>query len=623
MNSGVIDASPRPPAALVGPLEVPVNPNSLRSYPKFTVEFERITSSASNCLSAAENNREIRRSYINVEALRREKKIAANATYVPVRIIDKNIENDMPQFVSYLTQAPRLVIMQPISGAYKAAGHPVDLIELEFTRVLKHEGWAEAYIRAIDGAQLNGWSWFEVVYDPDKPGRVRVDCVNFDELIYDVDVSCVQYSRIVARKYMCSRNRFDELSAQYNFNSDIVKLLRDDISAQSGPNSVPIFHVFFKEEGQVYSGWYVADKGKWLRDPSPFFNGVMEEELEPVFVPGAMEMQSRKVTKQAIETKYPYFVLQYRVTEERALGKSEGRATLDYSLQDAASSLNSALVNGCIQASSVMWAPREKDVDGGGTAPKQTEMVIRQNALWNTPMQSFTSPWPDPALFRSIEFLRSSNAADNSRPDFAVNNRKDSRKTATEIQAAAQQASLLSGTTLFIFSNTLRSVYTAAWRIVQSQAIHNGMQFCQRADGTPNVELIKEEFNILPAGDVDFVQRQERIAAMQQDIPLVANTPIMDVFIREYFRLRYPDMAERFNVAMDQQKTNDVALIQQLSTLLQAAAVDETGQLTPEFAPYAQQLQQLQATVAQRLGPAAGGGATPPAQGGVSGNGAR
>lgn len=587
------------------PVQPPVNPHSLINFDRFREEFDRIQPTAVGKLQDAEANRKVRRSYVDVEQLRSEQKIPANATYIPVRLIDKNIERDMPQFIAYLTQAPRLVTLVPETAAARTVEASKDFLEKEITRVLKYEGWAEAHIRAIDGAQLNGWSWYEVVFDPTKAGHVRIECVNYDELIFDVDVTSIQHSRLVARAYKCSLVHFDTLSSQYKFDESAARELREKLKT----SSITIYHTFFKEEGVVHSGWYCTDLQRWLREPKQFFNGVVHQELEEVIDEMSFEVLTKPKIVEDAEKDYPYFLLPYRVVEDRSIKSVEGRATLDYASQDAATSLMSALVNGCISASNTMWAPDENNPDAAGAAPRQSDMVIKQNAVWTKPMRAFNSPWPDSSLFRAVEMVRSQNAADNAQVDFAVTNRKDSRKTATEIQAAAQQQSMLSGTTLFIFSNVLRSVFNAAWRIMKSRALYNGLPLAQKDDGSVNVELLSADFTLLPAGDVDYVQRQERITAMQQDLPMVMGTPLQVVFMKEYFRIRYPELADRFTSVMDQQQANDTALIAQLGQLLQLAVQDENGQLNPQFQAYASQLGQLQQQVAQRLGagaPAAG-----------------
>ena len=84
----------------------------------------------------------------------------------------------------------------------------------------------------------------------------------------------------------------------------------------------------------------------------------------------------------------------------------------------------------------------------------------------------------------------------------------------------------------------------------------------------------------------------------------------------------FPDESPKYleQLKEDQTKTQ---LLQQMSTIIQSLIVDpQTGQLTPEAQPYAQQLQALQQQVAALSGSDKGGagGASMAAMGGQPNN---
>jgi hypothetical protein len=246
-----------------------------------------------------------------------------------------------------------------------------------------------------------------------------------------------------------------------------------------------------------------------------------------------------------------------------------------------------------------MWAPDGANLDG--VAPAQLQFKIKNNAIWKTPMRAFTAPWPDPMIFKGIESVIQQNAMETNQVAWAVNNRKDSRKTATEIEAAQQQQGMLTGTSALVFSIFLRDVLTMAWPIVQSAAKKGTIKFLiEVSDPAEKEAILSTQYEVKPAGDIDFVEKQQRIANIQQDLPLFQGQPIGQEMLKEYIRLRYPEKYDAWSKVLTQ--GNDTQLIQGLAQALQATVTDEaTGQLKPEFQPEAQSLQQLQQAVEQRL----------------------
>jgi len=233
-----------------------------------------------------------------------------------------------------------------------------------------------------------------------------------------------------------------------------------------------------------------------------------------------------------------------------------------------------------------MWSPKDPDPTVGGTAPKQLNFVIKNNAIWDRPMTAFTPPPPDPMVPKALEMLATQNSDNINQPAWTVNNRKDSRKTATEVDAATQAQNTMSSVAVVTLSVSLLFLHIAAWRIIQSQILQGNIETSISA------EACSVSYNITPAGDVDFIEKNELTQKMQQDWPVLQNTPAAGVFIEEYIRVRYPQLAERFIEAI---RAGDASrqLIASMGALLKVAVTDENGALKPEWAQYAGQLQQI------------------------------
>lgn len=209
-------------------------------------------------------------------------------------------------------------------------------------------------------------------------------------------------------------------------------------------------------------------------------------------------------------------------------------------------------------------------------------------------------------VLQSLQYLNTKNASDTGKVAAAVMNRKDSRKTAEELQQADSQQQKISGTSLTTLSEFLREVFTFSFKIVQSQASQDLIDFVLKGqpDMTGNItyvndfELIQQTFDIRPAGDDDIIKAEETILKMQQDWPVVQMTPLKDVFFQDLISLRYPEKADVYVPIL--QAADPRQLILSLSTLLQAfTSRDDLAKLGPDEL---MQLQNIQQQVVQYIG---------------------
>ena len=133
------------------------------------------------------------------------------------------------------------------------------------------------------------------------------------------------------------------------------------------------------------------------------------------------------------------------------------------------SGLWTAMINGTVRASNVYASPAQDDGNGGKLAQAEVDLV--HGVVFSKPLNFWSTPYPDPLIIKAAQALDTQTQQETGQVDFAVSNREDSRKTATEVQAANQQQSLLNSVQVSLFSAFLRDVHTAVWPIVQSQAL--------------------------------------------------------------------------------------------------------------------------------------------------------
>ena len=570
--------------------------------------------------------RKIRRFLTNDERMRQTDRLQADEILVPVRIIDRNIAQKLPPKIAYLKSANRLAIFEPQTN-YNTPGATkvISEIESEFWRVMTYDGWEVPYIQAFDGAEMLGWSWLEVLYTPDpaRAGNVSVNMVGRQDLIFDLGVNDIQDSKMIAKRVPITLVTLTELAKLFGFKKEDILLLRGKIQAQSTNDIqddycdalVHINRVFWKENGVVWTSWFAEGIDHWLNEPHEFFNGVSVKEQIPETNPLTFEVTMREEWKPRQERAYPFYPVLRRLTEDKRIAMQLGSVDIDYATQEAATAMFTSYVSQARRSALLLASPHADTYDKSG-APKQLPLKLEDGQIWDRPMQFFSPEPPNAQMPTAINQLETLNAEQNQNVAWAVNNRQDSRKTATEVAAAEQQNTKFSASDTFMLSLCLRPVWAAAWSIIQSQALQGEITFCPIEGVGNNIELIARDYRLKAAGDTDYVERQQTLQNMMQDWGVVQNTPIAGMFLSDYLKLRYPDRGEIYSKSIETGNQRE----QQLAQLLQVAVVEDDGTLKPEFRPYQQQLEQLlngsnsTQNVAQ---PAANTGNPQPAQAGT------
>lgn len=516
--------------------------------------------------------RRVRDIKVSVSDLRTQGKLKPDETIIPIRLIDTNIKREEAPKIAYLKQSRRLAIFKPKN---RAKTLNVQTLEEEFTRVSQYPGWELDYMKVMDGAATHGWDSIEICFEPDLPGKFCVDHIGHENLLFPLDCKNIEANEFIlrARQLTCSQLR--KFAQKFGFDKEQVdKVLQSTQRVRQSTNfntqAVPIedsqreiYKVFFKENGVVYVGWYGADCTDWLKKPAKLFMGkrkqvpVVKEQQVPMETgktpwgdPVVQDVPIPVTTlewQDVDETAYPVKILPYEENEKTRIQDKKGRVDKDDYKQEALIAVWSSFVNSCIRASNVHASPRN---GGSGAAPKQTSVIIEHGKMWNEPIDFFNTPWPDPMILNAAQALDIQNTQETLQLSAAVNNRKDSRKTAKEIEKTSQEQSLIGGVQVTLISIFLRETLNAIWEIVQSQALQKLIVFCMQEVASEiyevNTQLVGEEFDIFAAGDVDVVERQEKVSLMLQTYPMYANTPLGMEFLIELTKLLFPENAEKF-----------------------------------------------------------------------------
>ena len=529
--------------------------------------------------STAVENRNSRKLDINVEAERADGHLDEDEFLVPAHIIDTNIRREQSKYVAYVTGSRRSAIFTSITEPTTATGE----LERDFTDKTRYPGWQVPLFKIIDGMQLHGYSIAEVQFDEDKSGHFAVEAVNYEDFGFPADTRDIQACEMLVHRHYFTALQLRDMVDNDDFNEDIVDILLNENPDGEGVNYVDVESLYevekvmFKHEGKVFVAWSCCKKSDdWLRDPRPLYLGRRDGET----------LQD--------EVDYPYVVFPYTILEDSAIQNATGRAFADRTVQETITSLMSSFVTAHRRAANFYFA---KDNEDPNNTNVQTSVRFQPGALIDANIKQFQLTPPDTSMVSAIQSLMSQNAQEQSQINYAAMNRKDSRKTATEVQAASNEAQQLSSTQVSLFSIALKDVYEWCWRIYQSRVIAGALRPAASID-----LFLNHKFNIKPAGDVDVIERQEKSQKMMVAWQVVAQTPLAPVFLQNMMRLMFPDEGESYAKMLQIGDQKD-QLLQQLLQVVNSLVVDQqTGQLTPEAQPFEQQLKMLQAQVADILG---------------------
>lgn len=600
---------PTPEAPVVNELE-----DQLFNYDKAKTRINNLIGTFDNEKAVIKRLRKERYVDIDVEELRESGEIENDETFIPDRVIDNNITRDLPDAVSFLVGSHRLAIFRCLSNPDIKTRR----IENEFTKGLTYNGWYRPFFRAFDGSSLHGWDAIEVVYDPTKPLHVGFEHVGTDKLYFSKDCSDIQESEYCIREYSVSIFRLESYVEKHGFDAEQVRLLTEAYKEQKRDQKVCLFKVYFKYNNCVYVSWYCREGNvsNWLKAPDKLKLGIqMLQEVEVMVDMPMLDdlgatvgmMQQPQMQQQYVDVEidsYPIFIYIYKDDENEVIVEHKGRGFLDGPVQEATTAITTGFVNGVVRASNIYASVDGNLSDSADVVQLDTQ--LESGNIYSHKLNFFNTPMPDVMVLQSLQYLNTKNASDTGKVAAAVMNRKDSRKTAEELQQADSQQQKISGTSLTTLSEFLREVFTFSFKIVQSQASQDLIDFVLKGqpDMTGNItyvndfELIQQTFDIRPAGDDDIIKAEETILKMQQDWPVVQMTPLKDVFFQDLISLRYPEKADVYVPIL--QAADPRQLILSLSTLLQAfTSRDDLAKLGPDEL---MQLQNIQQQVVQYIG---------------------
>jgi hypothetical protein len=142
----------------------------------------------------------------------------------------------------------------------------------------------------------------------------------------------------------------------------------------------------------------------------------------------------------------------------------------------------------------------------------------------------------------ALQNLKTENSADANQVDFAATARKDSRKTAKELSLAADQANEGRTIPITMFSIGYDQMLAFIWDIICNNVGTNfNKAFLAR---NPDIrQLVAQKLiRLRPAGDVDYLERNEKLKRYTNFYPMFADKGRIAVFFLEkILEYAFPD----------------------------------------------------------------------------------
>lgn len=525
--------------------------------------------------SNVENNilkgRENRLKSVDIQQLRRDKKLLADESFYPDHIINTNITREKPAFLQYLVGPVNLAVFTDPEDI----GENFEDVASAFSTLLKYTNWEDPHIRNIDCALAHGMGFVEVLYDANAPGRVSVEYVSLNDIVFPIECENIQQQLFVMRRYRWTSVALKRNAKNFQFDVKQTELLLESIKEQASDHA-EVYKVYIRQEEGLYIAFWSPSAGsEWLRKPQPFDIGLG-----------------------TVETYLPFVPLFKDLVEEPKYLAVKGECITSAPTQEAVSALQSSVVNQAHRAANPVFSP-----DGIGESAGQEPILFMSGTVTKNPLKMHKLDAPDPNIFALSEKLRSQNQDAHGHVNYAVNNRQGSRKTATEVMSADAMATKLQSVSVVNLANYLRAVYTYAWRIVKHYALQNEILLVGARDEYGNIindlNRIDRNFIITPTGGSEQARITDTKNAMAQVLPLVKGTALEKVIISDYLRYALPSLGTRYQKIY---RTSVVAqdltlqLLQGTIERLTQGAPQPDGSIAVTFQP--QEIQQFQQTYA-------------------------
>ena len=316
-----------------------------------------------------EGNRVTRDIDIDVDNLREIGDIEDDECFIPVRVIDSNIQRELPSYINFIKNSRRIAIFNDrIDATFDTS-----LLEDAFTKGMTYKGWIRPWFKKIDGAATHGWASMEVVYDESKPLHVGLEYIAHEDLLFPQDSKDIQTASCILRRYKVTPLQLKTWCVKFGFDIVQVNLIIEKYKeSENKDRTITVWKRFCKYDGTVFVSWFSME-GKttdWLKKPAKLSIGIGElqdtvqnvpQQMPPTIgpngemIPGATVQvpQPSKEWQDSDINNYPIFILYYKETEKPLIFEHYGRVFYDKDKQEAQTAITTAYDNGVNRAQKI------------------------------------------------------------------------------------------------------------------------------------------------------------------------------------------------------------------------------------------------------------------------------
>lgn len=487
-------------------------------------ETDKVISQFGEECTKISKRQELRDNEVNVEAMKKSKEIAADETVIPLRKIDAAITRIKPQLNGFLEQAQRLLIFVDKQDP----SMPCEDLEIAFTRWMRTPNWELPWEELNDATCLHGGSWMEVVPDANQDVLSRVEYVPRDEMMIPIDCKDVQKTERVVRMFKKLPFELESEVTTSGFDkAQLDTLLKPH--KENRTEAIKIYRVLLKRAGIVWIYWHGENCTAWLKKPEPLLLGILgsDGQLAPI-------------------NQYPVFFNSLSIVEPRPLLSRKGLAYGMLPLQEGETALVSAVINKATKSAQIHASTTGQPKS---IANVEESKPLKPNTIVNAEVAWWSPPAPDPTLISVASFLDTEFSQNIGQVNYAAQNRKDSRKTATEIATTVDASGAMSTINTMALSITATGVYTLRWEILRAGILMGIVQ------GFPiPVERLMREYLLFSAGTTDFVKRNEKKNILMQLLGQLGQSPMAPLLLNLLLRYMLPEESEKLFKAQSERQ---------------------------------------------------------------------
>lgn len=556
------------------------------AFPK----LQHLESGWQDIWNAAKTNRKNRYYDFDVEALRKDGKLLQDETIFPRRVINTNMERGAAPYIQFVKNTRRTAIIRSTTDP----NVQTELLERDFTRLMRYDGWELPQFKVLDSCMLHGWASIQTMFDPDMPGDVAQKFLAHDKLIFPVDSVNLQNSELISVIIDVTLSKLRTWIEKYGFDERVTQeLIHRERGDSYNDNTVQVKHLFYRgKDGRIYSAWYHLNCTDWLKKPKLLWLG-KRDVVKPTVDTGFGELhvgvnltgpvQPTRGEK-LYETEYPIELYIFSDTEEEKIIEHRGRGFFDLATQQAQTNIWSGYLNKMIRSSNVYASPKQVNESSGTGAPKLIEAIkLLNGGMYDQPVDFWEFPMPDTTPLMAIQALSTENQQDTNQLAFTVLNRDDARKTKREMDLAVEEQGMVNSIKLTLWSIFQRRIATRAFDIVLNRARQGLLPAFLKLDDEADEEekqarayLLDQEYELRAAGDQEVIEKSDTLQKMQQFFPIIQNTPLGPQFLGDMLALSFPEKgAEYARILMEQrpEKAIMASLVQLVNGLMASGVV--------------------------------------------------